>query len=315
MFHDVRLPTGISFNSLGGPGLNTQIMRTDSGAEERIARWSSPLHRYNLRYAIKTRAQMAELRRFYWGRLGALHSFRFKDWTDFTTATDGNSAGAYGDCQIGVGDGTTTVFQLVKTYTSGGYTRSRTITKPVDGTVAIGVNGSAVGSGWSLNYATGQLTFSSAPALGHAITWGGEFDVHVRFGKGLDSHFAATLEGFDTTSLGDVEIVEVLEDSYHNEELPMLGAAQITSADNVSISFSSGLVQRFNFTASSKSATLPNTSGLPMGGPYLALTNSGANSFTLKKHDGTSVQTVASGASYEIWLGTTNGSDRVWIAT
>lgn len=311
-FHDVLFPEGISFGSISGPCYNTQIIVSDSGAEERISRWENPLHRMNARFGIKTRAQMAELRRFFWARRGAAHSFRVKDWVDYTTAEDGVSTSAFSDQQIAIGDGSTSVFQLTKAYTNGGVSRIRNIKLPVSGTVAIGVNGSAVGSGWSLNYATGVLTFTSPPTLGHAITWGGQFHNHMRFGKELDQHFAVSLDAFDTNSLPDIPLVEVVEDTAISGEFYFGGAAALTSADNLSIAFTSGRVQTFNFTASGKSATLPDPASLPLGGPYMVISNVGANTFTLKKHDGTTVRTVAVPDVFTLWLGT-DGSNPIWI--
>jgi uncharacterized protein (TIGR02217 family) len=82
---------------------------------------------------------------------------------------------------IGTGDGATTTFQLVKRYASGSQTWVRTIAKPVAGTVTVALNGTSQASGWSVSTATGLITFTTAPAVGVAITAGYEFDVPVRF--------------------------------------------------------------------------------------------------------------------------------------
>lgn len=311
-FHDRLFPPGVSYGSVGGPGFNTSIVETDSGAEERIGRWDNPKHRYDARFGVKTRAQMAELRRFYWARRGAAHSFRFKDWLDFTSNADGYTAGVFTDQQIGIGDGVTTTFQLTKSYTDGPITRLRNITKPVTGTIVVGKNGVNQSSGWTLDYSTGVLTFSVAPALTHAVTWGGEFNVHARFGKEIDSQFAASIEAFDTNSLPSIPIVEVIEDAQLEDEYFYGGAKFISSADNWTLAFNNGRVQVFNFSASGKSVTLPDNTDLPMGSPYLVIVNNGSNDFDLKKHDGTTIQTVAAGTIYTLSLGT-DGSNPLWI--
>ena len=47
--------------------------------------------------------------------------------------------------------------------------------------MSIALNGTPQASGWSVTTATGLVTFTTAPALGVAITAGFEFDVPVRF--------------------------------------------------------------------------------------------------------------------------------------
>ena len=82
---------------------------------------------------------------------------------------------------IGTGDSTTTGFQLLKRYASGGQIWTRTITKPVAGTVRIALDGAEQLGGWSVDMTTGVVTFSAAPGSGVHITAGFEFDVPVRF--------------------------------------------------------------------------------------------------------------------------------------
>jgi len=78
-------------------------------------------------------------------------------------------------------NGTATLYQLTKRYTSGAQSWTRAITKPVAGTVTIALNGTSQASGWSVSTTTGLITFTTAPAAGVAITAGFEFDVPVRF--------------------------------------------------------------------------------------------------------------------------------------
>ena len=113
-FHEVRFPTGISYGSDGGPGFNTNIIALDSGAEERVARRETAKHIYDVGYGIKDQSDLAAVKTFFMARGGAVHGFRFKDWSDFTSATDGISSYSDTDQTIGVGDGTETDFQLVK---------------------------------------------------------------------------------------------------------------------------------------------------------------------------------------------------------
>ena len=78
-------------------------------------------------------------------------------------------------------DGSATLFQLTKSYTSGAQSWTRVISKPVAGTATIALNGTPQASGWSVSTTTGLITFTTAPTAGVAITAGFEFDVPVRF--------------------------------------------------------------------------------------------------------------------------------------
>jgi len=133
---------------------------------------------------------------FFRARKGRAYGFRFKDWTDYR---------AIGQA-LGTGDGTTKAFQLIKSYVSGVGNELRTITKPVLGTVVPYIGSVKQTSGWSINIATGALTFSEAPAQGSAITANFEFDVPVRFDT--DS-MAVTIQQIDLHQWSDIPIIEI----------------------------------------------------------------------------------------------------------
>ena len=179
-FHEVRFPDNISQGARGGPERRTQIVELASGAEERNASWANSRRRYDVAYGIRRADDLAAVVAFFEARNGRLHGFRFKDWADFKSCQPSQAPEAT-DQPIGTGNGSTTQFQLAKRYTSGAQSWSRTITKPVAGTVTIALNGTPQASGWSVSTTTGLITFTTAPAAGVAITAGFEFDVPVRF--------------------------------------------------------------------------------------------------------------------------------------
>ena len=113
-------------------------------------------------------------------RNGRLFGFRWKDWGDYKSCLPSGTPSAT-DQVIGTGDGTTTAFQLVKAYSSGAQSWTRSITKPVSGTVNLALDGIEQAFSWSLDTTTGLVTFTTAPASGVAISAGFEFDVPVRF--------------------------------------------------------------------------------------------------------------------------------------
>jgi uncharacterized protein (TIGR02217 family) len=133
---------------------------------------------------------------FFRARKGKAYGFRFKDWTDYKATAQ----------TLGTGDGTTKTFQLIKSYTSGAGSETRTITKPVLGTAVPYLGGNKQTSGWSINTATGVLTFTVAPAQGVAVTADFEFDVPVRFDT--DS-MAVSIEQFDLHQWSDIPVIEI----------------------------------------------------------------------------------------------------------
>ena len=140
-------------------------------------------------------AELDEVRAFFYARQGRAHGFRFKDWGDHKSCLPSGTP-APTDQAIGTGDGTTTAFQLVKRYASGNQTWTRTITKPVAGTVKVYRDGVEATSGWSVDPTAGLVTFTTAPNVGVQIT----------------ADFAKTL--IDAEGLGDDEITDFLGVSF-----------------------------------------------------------------------------------------------------
>lgn len=179
-FQEVQFPTNIRYSSSGGPQYNTEVIVLQSGHEQRNGNWSIPRHAYNIN-ALKNGGDIQTVLDFFHAMRGRLHGFRFKDWSDFTS-NDGTSAVAATDQPLsGVVDGVNDTFQCVKEYTIGSETLTRTITKIVSGTFVLAVDGVPTGSGWTLDYNTGIVTFTVAPTVGKVLTAGFEFDVPVRF--------------------------------------------------------------------------------------------------------------------------------------
>jgi uncharacterized protein (TIGR02217 family) len=179
-FDEVRFPDNISRGARGGPRRKTQIAALASGDEERNASWLNSRRAYDVAYGIRSADALAVVVAFFEARNGMLYGFRFKDWSDFKSCPPSATPAAT-DQALGVGNGVLTAFQLRKAYTSGARTYSRAITKPVSGTVVVALDGVPQATGWTVNTATGIVTFSSAPGIGVAVSAGFEFDVPVRF--------------------------------------------------------------------------------------------------------------------------------------
>lgn len=168
-FDEVRLPTKIAFGAVGGPRFRTEVVVLGSGHEQRNAEWSATRARWDVAPGIQSRADLDAIIAFWYARQGRLRGFRFKDHTDFAVQ---------GEVLIATAAGGETSAQLVRTYASGGRTYIRTISKPVDGTVQLFLDGAPLGG--SVDSTTGLATFAPLPA-GAVLTADFAFDVPVRF--------------------------------------------------------------------------------------------------------------------------------------
>ena len=204
-FHDIRFPTAIAFHSTGGPERKTEIVALGSGFEERNAVWANSRRRYDAGSGVKTLDDLHALVAFFEARSGRLHGFRFKDTADFKSCAPGADI-APTDQPLGAGDGAVKTFQLVKAYISGPSRWTRTIKKPVAGTVRIAIDSVEQTNGWSIDGTTGLITFAVAPASGAALTAGFEFDVPVRFDT--DS-LLVNLAAFTAGEIPSIPMVEI----------------------------------------------------------------------------------------------------------
>lgn len=195
-FLDVRFPVDIAYGSKGGPKFKTTIIETDSGYEQRNINWSQVKCEYDVSHGIKSRAEMDELRAFFMVCRGRASGFRFKDWGDFQAVNE----------QIGVGNGVTTAFQMVKTYETSSFSYGRTLKKLVDGTTTnVLVNG--VPASYTVNVDTGVYTLTSPPASSATVIVAYvEFDVPVRFDT---DHLDAEHDFWETQSWSSIPLVEV----------------------------------------------------------------------------------------------------------
>ncbi|MFN3281161.1 MAG: TIGR02217 family protein [Tabrizicola sp.] len=204
-FHEVRFPDNISRGARGGPERRTQIVELASGAEERNASWANSRRRYDVAYGIRRADDLAAVVAFFEARNGRLHGFRFKDWADFKSCLPSGMPSPL-DQPIGTGNGAATLFQLTKRYTSSAQSWTRTIAKPVAGTVTIALNGTPQPSGWSVLTTSGLITFTTAPAAGVSISAGFEFDVPVRFDTDV---LDVTLDLERLGSITSIPLVEI----------------------------------------------------------------------------------------------------------
>jgi uncharacterized protein (TIGR02217 family) len=206
VFDEIRFPTAISLGATGGPERLTEIVTLASGREERNTRWADSRRRYNAGFGVKSLSELHEVIRFFEERRGRLHGFRWKDHADFKSCPPQNAVSPL-DQPIGVGNGSTASFQLVRLYGTGLRNYARNIVKPVAGTVRVAVAGAETAN-FTLNSATGIVTFlpGHIPPSGAAVTAGFEFDVPVRFDT---DQLSINLSNFAAGDIPDIAIVEI----------------------------------------------------------------------------------------------------------
>jgi uncharacterized protein (TIGR02217 family) len=197
---EIRFPPSLSYGFRSIVRWNTAINESAAGYETRNALASQPRRRFEASKDLATKETFQALRNFQAACLGAWQSIRFKDWTDFES--DGQQV-------LGDGDGSDTTFQLVKAYDvdSPLTAYSRTITKPVSGTVRVYLDGVEQLAGWSVSTSTGVVTFTSPPGNGVEVTASFEFDTPVRFES---DEMVAELRAHELFSLKDLAFIEVL---------------------------------------------------------------------------------------------------------
>jgi uncharacterized protein (TIGR02217 family) len=182
-FLEAVFPISVALGSTGGPQRKTEIVTLGSGAEVRNQRWMDSRRQYDAGSGLRTIADLAAVVAFFEDCRGRLLGFRYRDPLDDRSCAFAQSPTST-DQPIGSGDGATASFQLVKVYGgTGGWTR--TIAKPVAGTIRVAVNGAekTLNTQFTVDTTTGLVTFlsTSIPPAGSSVTAGFLFHVPVRF--------------------------------------------------------------------------------------------------------------------------------------
>lgn len=195
-FIDQHLPREVEIGATRRDVEDIDIVTTDGGWEVRNARSSQSLREFDISFPMSRRDGSTYLAvvAMYKAARGQLHSFRFRDWADYQLT----------DEEIGVGDGATTAFQITQSWTVDGETHSRDITRPVS-PMQVKKDGVLQVSGYSIDYETGILTFSSPLSVGVVPSVTGQFDIPVRFDGPLETlGYSSDLEHIETITLKEV---------------------------------------------------------------------------------------------------------------
>jgi uncharacterized protein (TIGR02217 family) len=179
---------GLGWSVSKTPRFATRIQRAISGRELRVLDQPNPSWSWTLTYAMlrdknDTRAasgpgvgydELRTLMGFFLQQQGAFAPFLYDDPTDDQALAQA----------IGTGDGGTTIFQLVRTMGAalpgGGFAEPITAPNTLSAIYFDGVRQSA--SGYSVDPATGLVTFASPPPSGQIVTADFTYYFRVRFG-------------------------------------------------------------------------------------------------------------------------------------
>ena len=206
-FHEVRFPLRVALGTSGGPVRRTDIVSLSNGRENRNRRWQDARRRYDAGSGVRSIDDLYAVLAFFEARAGQFYGFRFRDPVDHRSGVPG-ALPAAGDQQIGMGDGATAAFQLVKRYADAGGGTVRVIEKPVADSVVVSVAGSTVpAADYMVDAATGIVTFKPGkiPASG-TISAGFEFDVPVRFDT---DRIDIDLAQFNAGRIPSIPLVEI----------------------------------------------------------------------------------------------------------
>lgn len=159
---------GVGWDIEKTPEFSTKIQQAYSGVEYRGALRDKPLYFCELKYDYLSASDFKSLTGFFLQMKGSFDSFLFTDQTDYSVT----------DQSIGVGNGSTTNFQLIRTM--GGFNEDIENVNTITNVKVDGVSVShTVGS-------TGIITIA-APASGKSVTWTGTFYYRCRFKDDVSS--------------------------------------------------------------------------------------------------------------------------------
>jgi uncharacterized protein (TIGR02217 family) len=210
---DYRLPVALERGAQFAAAFSTDVLTALTGREQRVRNWATCRGKGDVGYALRQITDVSDQINYikqvvaiHMAHHGKERPFRFRDPSDYTTTTE----------RFGTGDGSTTTFQLTKSYdpsqlilsTAGPYSYVRDILLPVASGIQIFNNAVIVsGSDYTLTALGGTVAFNTAPANGHALTWTGSFDLPVRFDTDV---LALKLNSLRHAQIGSIPIIEVI---------------------------------------------------------------------------------------------------------
>lgn len=174
-------PVCPGFGYTADPSYSVTHVQRAGGRERSNLNWSEALRRFTFSVGPREEEFISALIEFYHAVGGTAGRFRFKDHSDFKSCLIHEDVSVLDQPLPITVDVSPEGYQLTKRYTAGALTRDRRIKKPVAGTIRVADGGVELTEGpdFALD-ATLGVVYLNAPPAG-VLTWGGEFDVPVRF--------------------------------------------------------------------------------------------------------------------------------------
>jgi uncharacterized protein (TIGR02217 family) len=204
-FDDVPYPLALGRDAMVIPEFSTSVAVTASGFERRNSLWSDARLRFDVGPGIRGEAELGVLLSFFRARRGAARGFRLRDPSDFSSNAM-TGVPAANDQLLGIGNGLTASFPLLKRYGEVGAEQLRRITRPRADSILISVDGAAT-SAFVLDPG-GVIRFTSPPASGKSVRAGFLFDVPVRFAEDKLEVSGAVFAAGEAPSVTVIEIRE-----------------------------------------------------------------------------------------------------------
>ena len=161
---------GLGWSVFKTPKWSTKIQTSVSGKELRSAFYGYPIYDFTLTYEVLradlVNLELQTLMGFFNARQGSFDNFLYSDPTDCQVTAQ----------PVGTGNGSQTLFTLCRTY--GGFTEP---VMNINAITGIYLNGTLT-SAYTID-STGDVTFTTAPGAGVAVTWTGTYYYRCRFVK------------------------------------------------------------------------------------------------------------------------------------
>jgi uncharacterized protein (TIGR02217 family) len=178
----VTFPACPTYGFSVDPSILVKIVSREGGFERLDRKWAHPRRRYDgIPVGEKPQADIEEILHFFLAVGGMSTYFRFKDWTDYKSCSLDDEVTPL-DQPFSFESGSPGGYRLIKRYSIGPFTYDRPIYRPIGTTIRVANQSGTeqAESTWILQESTGLLaplgTFTGTPT-----SWGGEFDVMVRF--------------------------------------------------------------------------------------------------------------------------------------
>ena len=209
-FLEERLPIDVRLGMSYADDYTVLITTTAAGAEYRKLVQPFPVRSFHVNFTTDQADLWARVLALYHRAYGRFAGFRVKCLDDFST---NNLTAVPTPTDEVLANSASGIYQLRNFYGTNGTALagvgypSRTIYKPVAGTVVAAKNGVTISSGLSVDATTGLITITPAPLFSDTITAGCQFDIPCRFNAQIE----VTSIDVAIRDCGSIDIIELLQ--------------------------------------------------------------------------------------------------------